>query len=152
MLISPAYAQDAVDGGAGGMIQLLPLVLIFVVFYFLLIRPQQKKMKTHRTMVDALKRGDKVITGGGLIGTVTKVPEGNEIQIEIADGVRVKVMRHTIQEILTKPQPASKSAKGTDKKPANDTGTGGGGAGSGAGGLGAGLGKLLGLGGKKPDS
>jgi preprotein translocase subunit YajC len=147
MLISPAYAQDAVDGGAGGMIQLLPLVLIFVVFYFLLIRPQQKKMKTHRTMVDALKRGDKVITGGGLIGTVTKVPEGNEIQIEIADGVRVKVMRHTIQEILTKPQPASKSAKGTDKKPANDTGTGGG-----VGGLGAGLGKLLGLGGKKPDS
>ncbi|MEE8332886.1 MAG: preprotein translocase subunit YajC, partial [Alphaproteobacteria bacterium] len=142
----------AVDGGAGGMIQLLPLVLIFVVFYFLLIRPQQKKMKAHRTMVEALKRGDKVVTGGGLIGTVTKVPEGNEIQIEIADGVRVKVMRHTIQEILTKPQPASKGAKGADKKPANDIGTGGGGAGSGGGGLGAGLGKLLGLGGKKPDS
>ena len=71
MLISPAYAQAAEDGGAGGMLQLLPLVLIFVVFYFLLIRPQQKKMKAHRSMVEALKRGDKVVTGGGLLGTVT---------------------------------------------------------------------------------
>ncbi len=146
MLIWPAYAQDAGDGGAGGMIQLLPLVLIFVVFYFLLIRPQQKKMKTHRTMVAALKRGDKVITGGGLVGTVTKVSDGNEVLVEIADGVRVKVMRHTIQEILTKPAPASKAG---DKKAANDTGADSGGQGSGGG---FGLGKLLGLGGKKPDS
>lgn len=122
------------------MIQLLPLVLIFVVFYFLLIRPQQKKMKTHRTMVDALKRGDKVITGGGLLGTVTKAPEGNEIIIEIAEGVRVKVMRHTIQEILTKPQPAG---KGDSKKPANDTGSQ-----KPSGGFG--LSNLFGLGGKKP--
>ena len=145
MLIWPAYAQDAGDGGAGGMIQLLPLVLIFVVFYFLLIRPQQKKMKTHRSMVEALKRGDKVITGGGLVGTVTKVTEGNEVQVEIAEGVRVKIVRHTIQEILTKPAPASKAG---DKKAANDTGAGGGQASGG----GFGLGKLLGLGGKKPDS
>ena len=143
MLISPAYAQAAGDGGAGGMFQLLPLVLIFVVFYFLLIRPQQKKMKTHRTMVEALKRGDKVVTGGGLVGTVTKAPEGNEVQVEIADGVRVKIMRHTIQEILTKPAPASKAG---DKKPANDTGGGQ------AAGGGFGLSKLLGLGGKKPDA
>jgi len=126
------------------MIQLLPLVLIFVVFYFLLIRPQQKKMKTHRTMVAALKRGDKVITGGGLVGTVTKVSDGNEVLVEIADGVRVKVMRHTIQEILTKPAPASKAG---DKKAANDTGAGGGQAFGGFG-----LSKLLGLGGKKPGS
>ena len=146
MLIWPAYAQDAGDGGAGGMIQLLPLVLIFVVFYFLLIRPQQKKMKTHRTMVGALKRGDKVVTGGGLVGTVTKVSDGSEVLVEIADGVRVKVVRHTIQEILTKPAPASKAG---DKKAANDTGGGGGGQASG--GV-FGLGKLLGLGGKKPDS
>ena len=143
MLISPAYAQAAEDAGGGGMLQLLPLVLIFVVFYFLLIRPQQKKMKTHRTMVDALKRGDKVITGGGLLGTVTKAPDGSEIQVEIAEGVRVKVMRHTIQEILTKPQPA---AKGDSKKPANDTGGGS----SSPGGI-FGIGKLLGLGGNKPE-
>ena len=127
------------------MIQLLPLVLIFVVFYFLLIRPQQKKMKTHRTMVEALKRGDKVVTGGGLVGTVTKVSDGSEVLVEIADGVRVKVVRHTIQEILTKPAPASKAG---DKKAANDTGAGGGQASGG----GFGLGKLLGLGGKKSDS
>ncbi len=146
MLISPAYAQAAGDAGAGGgMLQLLPLVLIFVVFYFLLIRPQQKKAKTHRTMVEALSRGDKVITGGGLLGTVTKAPEGNELQVEIAEGVRVKVMRHTIQEILTKPQPASKAG---GKKPANDPGDGGRQASGGA----AMLGKMLGLGGKKPDS
>ncbi len=143
MLISPAYAQAAGDAGAGGMLQLLPLVLIFVVFYFLLIRPQQKKAKVHRTMVDAVKRGDKVITGGGLLGTVTKAPDGNEIQVEIAEGVRVKVMRHTLQEILTKPTPASKSG---EKKPANDPGSGG--QASGGGSM---LGKLLGLGGKKPD-
>ncbi len=143
MLISPAYAQAAEDGG-GGMLQLLPLVLIFVVFYFLLIRPQQKKAKTHRSMVEAVKRGDKVITGGGLIGTVTKASEGNEIQVEIAEGVRVKVVRHTLQEILTKPDPASKAG---GRKPANDTGAGGGQASGGA----SMLGKMLGLGGKKPD-
>ncbi len=143
MLISPAYAQAAGDGGAG-MLQLLPLVLIFVVFYFLLIRPQQKKMKTHRTMVEALKRGDKVVTGGGLLGTVTKASEGSEIQVEIADGVRVKVMRSTIQEILTKPQPATKSGA---KKPANDAGDGGGQKSGG----GFGLSNLFGLGGKKSD-
>ena len=145
MLISPAFAQDAGDAGAGGMLQLLPLVLIFVVFYFLLIRPQQKKMKAHRSMVDALKRGDKVVTGGGLLGTVTKAPEGGEVQVEIADGVRVKIMRHTIQEILTKPQPASKAG---EKSPANDPGAGSGQA-SGGGSI---LGKLLGMGGKRPNS
>ncbi len=142
MLISPAYAQAAGDSG-GGMLQLLPLVLIFVVFYFLLIRPQQKKAKVHRSMVEAVKRGDKVITGGGLVGTVTKASEGSEIQVEIADGVRVKVLRHTLTEILTKPDPASRAGA---KKPANDTGAGGGQAAGGSV-----LSKLLGLGGKKPD-
>ena len=86
---------------------------------------------------------DKVITGGGLIGTVTKAPEGNEIQVEVAEGVRVKVVRHTIQEILTKPEPAA----GEAKQPANDAGASGGGQAS----SGGGLGKLLGLGGKKSD-
>ncbi len=144
MLISPAYAQAAGDAGGGGMLQLLPLVLIFVVFYFLLIRPQQKKAKMHRTMVEGVKRGDKVITGGGLLGTVTKAPEGNEIQVEIADGVRVKVVRHTLQEILTKPAPASKAGA---KNPANDAGSSGG-QGSGGGSM---VSKLLGLGNKKSD-
>ncbi len=145
MLISPAYAQAAEDGGAG-MIQLLPLVLIFVVFYFLLIRPQQRKAKAHRSMADGLKRGYRVVTGGGLIGTVSKVLSDNELQVEIAEGVRVKVMRHTIQEIVSKSQPAGKGGE-SKKAPANDQG-----AASAPKGGGFGLANLLGLGGKKSDS
>jgi preprotein translocase subunit YajC len=110
MLISPAYAQAA--GGAPGgfdLISLAPLVLIFVVFYFLLIRPQQKKMKTHRDMIAALRRGDKVLTGGGIIGTVVKA-EDNELLVEIAKDVRVRVARSTISEVLGKPEPAAAQA------------------------------------------
>lgn len=120
MLISPAYAQDA-GGGGGEMLQLLPLVLIFVVFYFLLIRPQQKKVKAHRQLVDKLRRGDRVVTGGGLIGSVTKVTSDTEVQIEIAENVRVKVVRQTIQDVLSKSEPADKEkGKSGAAKPAND--------------------------------
>ncbi len=108
MLISTAYAQ-----GAGGIfdqsaiIQFLPLVLIFVVFYFLLIRPQQQKQKTHRTMLDALRRGDRVVTGGGIVGTVNRVVNDAEVDVDIAQGVRVRVLRSTISSILAKPDPAA---------------------------------------------
>lgn len=107
MLISPAYAQAA-GGGQGGfdLVALLPLVLIFVVFYFLLIRPQQKRMKEHRNMVQALRRGDRVVTAGGVIGQVTKVLNDNELQVEIAEGVRVRIVRNTVQEVLSKTEPA----------------------------------------------
>ena len=106
MLISPALAQDAAGGGGGAMIQLLPLVLIFVVFYFLLIRPQQKKLKEHRRLVSELKRGDKVITAGGLHATVVKVEEDDQTLIlEIAKDVRVKAQRHTISDLASKPVP-----------------------------------------------
>lgn len=120
MFISTAYAQSAAPGGESGLLSILPLVLIFVVFYFLLIRPQQKKMKSHRAMVDALRRGDRVVTGGGILGLVTKVVNDAEVQIEIADNVRVKVLRHTIQEVLSKTEPAGQS-KGPTGQPANDT-------------------------------
>ena len=146
MLISPAYAQAAGGDGGSGMIQMLPLVLIFVVFYFLLIRPQQKKMKTHRSMVDALKRGDRVVTGGGLVGTVTKVLSDNELQVEIAEGVRVKVMRHTIQEVVSRSEPAGKGGEAR-KKAANDGGEPAGAAQKG--GAGFSLSNLLGFGGGK---
>ena len=105
MFIAQAYAQGT--GAAGGsdfFIQILPLLLIFVVFYFLLIRPQQKKMKGHRDMVANLQRGEKVITGGGLYATVAKV-EDDAVVLEIADGVRVKAARHTISELSSKPVP-----------------------------------------------
>ena len=116
-------------GPGGGLEQFLPLILILAVFYFLLIRPQQKKMKAHRALVEALRRGDRVVTAGGMIGTVTKVLGDNELQVEIADGVRVKVVRSTIQDVISKSEPADKE-KDTDKdkggdargKPANDQG------------------------------
>ncbi|MBP0492935.1 preprotein translocase subunit YajC [Roseomonas indoligenes] len=102
MFISPAYAQDAGAGGAAGMLmQFAPLILIFVVFYFILIRPQQKKMKDHRDMLGQLKRGDRVVTGGGLVATITKVKEGSdEIEAEIAPNVRVTIVRTTIGSVI----------------------------------------------------
>ena len=114
MFVSPAYAQAA--GGAGGGFEaFLPLILIFIVFYFLLIRPQQKKMKEQKAMLGAIRRGDKVVTGGGIIGTVTRVVDDNELSVEIAKGVRVKVQRGTISGIIAKTEPVKGVAKGGDK-------------------------------------
>jgi len=89
------------------LIQFLPLILIFVVFYFLLIRPQQRKAKDHKTMLDALRRGDRIVTGGGIVGTVVRVDNPEEATVEIADGVRVRVLRSTISSVLAKPDPAA---------------------------------------------
>ena len=103
MLISEAWAQAA--GGAGGsdfLVQLFPLVLIFIVFYFLLIRPQQAKMRQQREMLAGVKRGDRVVTGGGIIGLVTKVIGENELQVELAEGVRVRIIKQTITDIVTR--------------------------------------------------
>ncbi|PHK96753.1 preprotein translocase subunit YajC [Pseudoroseomonas rhizosphaerae] len=114
MFISPAYAQDAAAaGGAAGIVmQLAPLMLIFVVFYFLLIRPQQKRAKEHRAMLTQLKRNDRIITAGGIIGTVTKVKEGSEeVEIEIAPNVRINVVRNTISTLI-------KPVAANDAKPA----------------------------------
>jgi len=88
--------------------QFIPLILIFAIMYFLLIRPQQKKMKQHQNMVSALRRGDQVVTQGGLIGKVVKVKEGgNEIEVEIAEGVKVRVVQNTIAQVLNKTEPAN---------------------------------------------
>ncbi|WP_170764309.1 preprotein translocase subunit YajC [Ruegeria lacuscaerulensis] len=93
------------EGGA--IAQFLPLILIFAIMYFLLIRPQQKKMKQHQAMVEAVRRGDQVVTQGGLIGKVAKVKEGdNEIEVEIAEGVKVRVVKSTIAQVLNKTEPA----------------------------------------------
>lgn len=108
MLISPAYAQAAGPGQGDIFVQLMPLILIFVVFYFLLIRPQQQKAKQHRLMVDNLKKGDQVITSGGIFGKVTRVEAGEAtLQVEIAPNVQVKVARQTIAEVVNKPVPAT---------------------------------------------
>lgn len=93
------------EGGA--IAQFLPLILIFGIMYFLLIRPQQKKMKQHQAMVEAVRRGDQVVTQGGLIGKVSKVKEGdNEIEVEIAENVKVRVVKSTIAQVLNKTEPA----------------------------------------------
>lgn len=109
MFVTPAFAQaaGAAPGGAAAFAQFLPIVLIFVIFYFLLIRPQQKKMKQHRAMVDALRRGDQVVTSGGIVAKVSKVQDDGMIEVEIADGVKVKVVKHTITQVLNKTEPAA---------------------------------------------
>lgn len=124
MLISPAYAQD-ITGMFGGATQFLPLVLIFVVFYFLLIRPQQQKQKEMRQMLAQLKRGDRVVTGGGIIGTVQRVPmvtdkdgkqvASSEIEVELGPNMRVTVLRDTISSVIrpsaaNDPKPAKEKA------------------------------------------
>src|SRR5271156_6037298 len=111
MLISTAYAQGTGLSGLfdnqSALIQFLPLVLIFVVFYFLLIRPQQRKAKDHRVMLDALRRGDRVVTGGGIIGTVARADNPEEVTVDIAEGVRIRVVRSTITSVVAKPDPAA---------------------------------------------
>ena len=89
--------------------QLVPLILIFAIMYFLLIRPQQKKAKEHRAMVKALRRGDQVVTQGGVIGKVAKLKDENELEVEIADGVKVRVVQSTIVQVLNKTEPTKDS-------------------------------------------
>ena len=118
MLISTAYAADAGEMMSGqGLMQFAPLILIFIVFYFLLIRPQQKKLKEHKAMLEAVRRGDRIVTNGGIVGLVTKVTEKDrEITVEIAEGVRVKVMRDMISSVLAKTEPVSDTADKTEDK------------------------------------
>ena len=87
--------------------QFLPRILIFAIMYFLLIRPQQKKLKDHQKMVQALRRGDQVVTQGGLIGKVVKVKENNEVELELAENVKVRVVQSTIAQVLSKTEPAN---------------------------------------------
>lgn len=114
MFISPAYAQ-AFGDTANSLVQFAPFVLIFVVFYFFVIRPQQQKAKDLRNMLGALRRGDRVVTGGGIIGTIAKVVNDDEVMVDIAEGMRVRVVRSTITTVLAKTEPVA--AKG-DKEDA----------------------------------
>lgn len=107
MLITPAYAQAAGAAAPNPLIQLAPLIFIFVIFYFLLIRPQQQARKKHAEMVANVRRGDVVVTAGGIVGKVTKVLEGDEIMVELADNVTVKVLKATLNDVRSKSQPAN---------------------------------------------
>ncbi len=101
MFISPAYAQGL--GSGDGFSTLVPLVLIFAVFYFLLIRPQQKRAKAHREMLGNIRRGDKIVTGGGILGKVIKVRDNDELDVEIAEGVKIRVQRGGVSGVVAKP-------------------------------------------------
>jgi preprotein translocase subunit YajC len=109
MLITPAFAQGGPFGLSGDsssmIVQFMPLILIIVIMYFLILRPQQRRVKQHQDMVKALRRGDSVVTNGGLVGKVTKVVDDEQIEVEIADGVRVRQMRSMVSEVRAKSEP-----------------------------------------------
>ena len=110
MIVTPAFAQAGPFGGDNTFVQLLPFVLIFVIMYFLILRPQQKRAKEHQQLVKNLRRGDTVITSGGLVGKVTKVVDDDQIEVEIADGVRVRQVRSMISGVRAKGEPVKEEA------------------------------------------
>ncbi len=110
MIVTPAFAQGVGAGGGNMLMSLLPFALIFVIMYFLILRPQQKKAKQHQEMVKNMRRGDSVITSGGLMGKITKVVDDNEIEVEVSDGVRVRQMRGMIAEVRAKGEPVKDDA------------------------------------------
>jgi preprotein translocase subunit YajC len=106
--VTPAYAQAAATGGAASAItSFVPLILIFGIMYFLLIRPQQKKLKDQKAMVEALRRGDQVLTQGGILGKVVKVGDDGNLDVEIAEGVKVKMPRAAVVQVISKTEPAA---------------------------------------------
>ena len=108
MLITPAFAQAAAGGDTNSMLMsLLPFALIFVIMYFLILRPQQKRVKQHAEMVKNVRRGDTVVTSGGLVGKVTKVIDDGEAEVEIATGVKVRVVRSMISDVRVKGTPVA---------------------------------------------
>ena len=121
MFITPAFAQAAAAGNDTNsmLMSLLPFALIFVIMYFLILRPQQKKVRDHAEMVKNIRRGDTIVTSGGLVGKVTKVVDDEQIEFELSEGVRVRQLRSMISGVRTKGEPA-KDAKSDAKTEAKD--------------------------------
>jgi len=113
MLITPAFAQGGAFGGDSMLVSLLPFVLIFVIMYFLILRPQQKRVKQHAEMVKNVRRGDTVVTSGGLVGKVTKVIDDDQIEVEVASDVRVRQMRSMIADVRAKGEPVKEEGAAT---------------------------------------
>jgi preprotein translocase subunit YajC len=112
MLISPAFAQSAFGGDGGMLMSLLPFILIFVIMYFLILRPQQRRVKQHQEMVKNVRRGDTVITSGGLVGKVTKVVDDDQLEVEISDNVRIRQVRSMISDVRAKGEPVKDEGGG----------------------------------------
>lgn len=111
MFITPAFAQSAGPGSLVDLGMILPLVMIMVVFWFLLIRPQQRKAKEHQELLKKINRGDTVVTAGGLIGKVTKIVDDSELQIEVGDNIKVRVLRSAVSDVRAKGEPVKTETK-----------------------------------------
>jgi len=108
MFVTPAYAQAAGGAGAGDILtSLAPILILIVIFWFLIFRPQQKRMKAHQAMLGSVRRGDTVVTTGGIVGKVTKVVENEDLEVEIAQGVKVKIVRSMISDVRSKSEPVN---------------------------------------------
>ena len=116
MFVTPAFAQDAAAPAAGGfadvLIQLMPIALLVVIFWLLIFRPQQKRLKAQQAMLGGIRRGDTVVTTGGIVGKVSKAVDGEDLEIEISQGVKVKVVRSMVADVRSKSEPVN------DNKPA----------------------------------
>jgi preprotein translocase subunit YajC len=110
LFITEAYAQTAGGGTTDMLVQFAPLVIVFAIMYFLLLRPQQRRAAEHKTMIKNVRRGDTIVTNGGIVGRVTKVVDDNELEAEIADNVRVRVMRSMIADVRAKGEPVKADA------------------------------------------
>ncbi|BBF92711.1 preprotein translocase subunit YajC [Blastochloris tepida] len=115
MFISPAFAQSAPLGAGGGtdmLLSLMPFVLIFIIMYFLILRPQQKRAKAHQEMVRNLRRGDMVVTAGGMVAKISKVIDDNEVELQLGEGLKVRQIRGMITEVRSKSEPVKDDAAG----------------------------------------
>lgn len=113
MIVSPAYAQAAGGPGAVDIFSsFIPIILLIVIFWLLIFRPQQKRMKTHQAMLGAIRRGDTVVTSGGIVGKVIKAAENEDLEVEIAQGVRVKIVRSMVSDVRTKAEPVNDNKAG----------------------------------------
>jgi preprotein translocase subunit YajC len=116
-MISPAFAQTSGAGGGDILGLFFPLILVFGIFYLLVFRPQQKRMKDHQAMINAVKRGDTVVTSGGIIGKVVRVAADGELRVEIADGIQVRVVKGTISEVRGKGEPIKEKIEKSKSEP-----------------------------------
>lgn len=107
MFVTPAYAQTGAGGGADILVSIMPFILIFIIMYFLIIRPQRQQVKKRQEMLDAIRRGDTVVTGGGLIGKVTKVIDDRELEIDLGGNLKVTAVRSTITDVRVKGEPVA---------------------------------------------
>lgn len=108
MFITPAYAQAAGGGGAGDILtSLAPILILIVIFWLLIFRPQQKRAKAHQAMLGAVRRGDTIVTTGGIVGKVTKVVEGEDLEVEVSKGVKVKIVRTMVSDVRSKSEPVN---------------------------------------------